>query len=314
MENYDRTQIMRMKREALGYTRKEICEHCNGIQEKTLIRVEQGRTVRRESIWELLKFYHQSSHTIYPVMDLEKPSMAREQNEVLELMFHGNYKEAGRRQRYVESYMKDGAENTIKYSEVIGREIAYYIGEGDIDRRECVSYFEEQIAKMIPEGADLEKWPLNKKELHIYLAYFNVLEKENQYDKIILIARKLLLNIERQYHNKEIFVNYYICLMRRLIRCLYEQNQFHEVLELVRRGMEAGASVGDISDRCRIQYELLNYYWKNNFFDDDRVKEQCLETAENGYYLSKVCGDQKGMKEFQECLKMLHNNMGEQMH
>ena len=58
MENYDVGKVMRMKREALGYTRKEVCELCNGMSEKTLARLEKGmERVRQESIQELLHLY-----------------------------------------------------------------------------------------------------------------------------------------------------------------------------------------------------------------------------------------------------------------
>lgn len=292
MESYDRAKIMKMKREALGYTRKELCECCNWISEKTLTRLEKGETVRRESIEELLEFYHQESHTIYPVMDLERPHVAREQNEVLGLMFHRNYKEAERRQRYVKGYVKEGEGDSVKYSEVIEKEIKCYMGGEETRKKESIPYFEEQIAKMVPEGADLEKWPFHKKELHIYLVYFNALTLEGRYEEVIPTLKKLLVNLERGYQDMETFSNFYGCFSNKLVRALRETGQCKDILQVGEKGLKVCEEVGDISNTYDIQSELLCYFEENEFFHDAKIKEQCFETAKEMCYLCKTLDDE----------------------
>lgn len=307
MESYDRAKIMKMKREALGYTRKELCECCNWISEKTLTRLEQGETVRRKSIEELLEFYHQESHTIYPVMDLERPHVAREQNEVLGLMFHGNYKEAERRQRYVKGYVKEGTGNAIDYPEVLRKEIECYMGGKETCKKESIPYFEEQIAKMVPEGADLEKWPFHKKELHIFLVYFNALTLEGRYEEVIPTLKRLLVNLERGYQDMETFSNFYGCFSNKLVCALRETGQCKDILQVAEKGLKVCEEVGDISNIYGIQSELLYYFEENEFFHDAKIKEQCFETAEEMYSLSKVLGDTDYYTYFKKYLDSMYH-------
>ncbi|MDE7212030.1 MAG: helix-turn-helix domain-containing protein [Lachnospiraceae bacterium] len=306
MESYDRAKFMSMKREALGYSRRELCERCNGMSEKTLTRLEKGKSVRKESIKELLEFYHQCSHTIYPVMELEMLSMTQVHNEVLALMFQGNYREAKRRQEFLEGYVKEGEGESVRYSEVIGKELQCYMGEKETDREEGIQYFEKQIAAMMPEGADLEKWPLQKKELHIFLAYFNALTLDGRYEEVIPTLRKLLANLERRYHDMMTFSNLYGCFSYKLVRALRKTGQWEDILEIAEKGLKVCEEVGDISNTCGIQSELLCYFEENEFFHDAKIKEQCFETAKEMYYLSEVVGDKSKHDYFRRFLERVY--------
>lgn len=307
MESYDRAKFMSMKREALGYSRRELCERCNGMSEKTLLRLEKGKSVRRESIKELLEFYHQDAHTIYPVMDLEMPSVARAYNEVLALMFLGNYKEAERKQEFLESYVREEQRNSVKYSEVVGKELRCYMGEKETDREEGIRYFEEKIAEMIPEGADLEKWPFHKKELHIFLAYFNALTLEGRYGEVIPVLRKLLVNIERRYQDLELFSNFYGCFSYKLVRALRKTGQWEDILEVAEKGLRVCEESEDISNTYGIQSELLCYFEENEFFHDAKIKEQCFETAKEMYCLSELLGERSKINYFRSFLERVYS-------
>lgn len=236
MENYNIGNVMKMKREALGYTRKEVCELCNGMSEKTLARLEKGvERVRQESIQELLYLYRQRSHTIYPVLDLEDPTIGRLYNEILVLIFQENYREAKRKLEIFERYINKESQDSIQYIEVLKRELLYFIGEKEVGGEETIHFLKKMIEKMMPENADLEKWPLNWQELNTYLAFFNVLAMEKQYETIIPIARKLLINIEQRYQNNPMFADFHGCITRRLIRCLFELDQGDEIGELAEK-------------------------------------------------------------------------------
>ncbi len=306
MENYDVGKVMRMKREALGYTRKEVCELCNGMSEKTLARLEKGmERVRQESIQELLHLYHQRSHAIYPVLDLEDPTIGRSYNEIFGLIFQENYREAKRKLENFERYVNKKSQESIKYIEVLKRELLYFMGEKELRGEETIQFFEKLIEGMMPENADLEKWPLNWQELNAYVAFFNVLAMEKQYETIIPIARKLLVNIEQRYQNEQMFADFHGCITRRLIRCLFEQGQCDEIVELAEKSLKICGNIGDISITYRIQGELLNYFSENDFFNKDELKEQCFESARKMYYLSKVCQDKGRMRYFREYLEEL---------
>lgn len=313
MENYNIRQIMQMKRDALGYTRKELADRCGYASEKTLARLEKGEgKVRRESIRELLNLYHQRSHTIFPSIDLEDPTAGKMYSEILMLTFRKNFREARRKLEIFEQHVRKESKESVQYLEVLKRELLYFMNQKEVDGEETICFFEKMIAGMLPEDADLAKWPLNWQELHTYMAFFNVLMIEKQYGRIVPIVRQLLINIERQYQNIEMFANIHGCFTRCLLRCLFEQDQCTEMVELAQKSLSFCAAAGDISNTYRIQGELLNYFWKHDYFHDDDLKEQCLETIKNMYYLSKVCQDQKKTREFRNYLWLMDYLNGSQ--
>ncbi len=93
--------------------------------------------------------------------------------------------------------------------------------------------------------------------------------------------------------NKQVFADFHGCITRRLIRCLFEQGQCDEIVELAEKSLKICGNIGDISITYRIQGELLNYFSENDFFSKDELKEQCLESARKMYYLSKIYQDKK---------------------
>ena len=307
MENYDVGNVMKMKREALGYTRREVCELCNGMSEKTLARLEKGlERVRQESICELLELYHQRSHTIYLILDLEDPTAGKLYNEILVLIFQENYKEARRKLEIFEQYVNKKSQESLQYIEVIKRELLYSMGEKEVGGEETIQFFEKLIGGMMPENADLQKWPLNWQELNTYLVFFNILAMEKQYETIIPIARKLLVNIEQRYQNEQIFADFHGCITRRLIRCLFEQGQYDEIVELAEKSFKICDNIGHISNTYRIQGEMLNYFLENDFFHSEELKKQCFENAKDAYELSAICDDKLKMRQFRKYLELAH--------
>ncbi len=307
MEIYDAGKIMRMKREALGYTRKQICERFPDISEKTLARLEKGtERVRWGNIQKLLEFYHQRSFAIYPILDLKNPNAMGMYSDILVLIFQKNYKEAERKLEILEQCVNKESKESLSHLEVLKRGLQHLIGKEEVDGKETILFFEKVIAGMMPEGVALEKWPLNKQELFTYMLFLNVLASEKQHERIIQITRKLLANIEQGYMSKMMFADFHGCFTRRLIRSLHEQKQCDEIVELAKKSLEICAEVGDISNTYRIQGELLNYYWENDFFHDDELKKQCLEDAVDMYYLCGVCGDETKKHEFKVYLEIAH--------
>lgn len=304
MENYDIGEIMRMKRKALGYTRAEVCARCGGMSEKTLSRLESGKMkVRRESIEELLRLYHQSSHILCPVLDAENALANRLYLEILLLLYQKNYMEAWRKFEILEADIVPKSEVSKYFMESTKRKLMYIMGQKELDGKETLKFFEELVAGMMPEGADLANWPVNWQEMSIYVDFFNILARQGQYGRIIPIAQKLLVNLEKRYHNIAIFSNFYGCITRRLIRCLFEENLGDQIVQLAEKGLEICAVTGDIVNIYRIQGELINYFWKYDFFQNGKWREQCFEKAKEGYILSAVCENRGVMRYFRRFLE-----------
>lgn len=296
-----------MKRMALGFTREEVCARCGGMSEKTLSRLESGKAnVRKESIRELLNLYHQSSHMICTALETKDPSDSGLYLEILLLIFQKNYREAERKLDLLESYVEPESETSKRFLEIRKRTLCYLMGQKELDGKKTLEFLEEWIAGIVPEGADLAEWPLSWQEITAYVEFFNILAMEGQYGRIIPTARKLLLNLERHYHNTVMFVNLYGCLTRCLIHCMFEEGQWGGIVEQAQKGLEICAVIGDITNTYRIKGELINYYWMNDFFQSEELKEQCLKNAKDGYALSAICEDKKMMRYYRRYLKEAH--------
>ncbi len=74
-------------------------------------------------------------------------------------------------------------------------------------------------------------------------------------------------------------------------------------MQLAEKGLEICAVTGDIVNIYRIQGELINYFWKYDFFQNREWREQCFEKAREGYVLSAVCEDRGVMRYFRRFLE-----------
>ena len=159
----------------------------------------------------------------------------------------------------------------------------------------------------MPEGVDIEKWAFTRIELNTYLTFLNVLSIEKRYGEIVQIARKLLVNIEQKYQNMFMFADFHGCFSYKLIRALWKENICEEIRKFAEKSLDFNIVTGNISNTYLLQGELLYYMELNSFFDDSKVREQCLEVARKMYYLCIICDDEKRRKYFKRYLKRIYN-------
>ncbi len=309
MENYDIALILRKKRQALGYTQKQVCELCNyEFSKQTLHRIETEKTtINSQTIQSLLTLYHQPSHTSCASIELENYNFFQMYNEILVLMVQKNYKEAERKLELLEQYIKEDAHTSKKYLEALKKELQYLNCEISMEDNDIVSFFQNLIQDIIPKEADLKIWPLTDMELNIFLTFFNILSVEKQYNTILPLLRSLLINIEQHYHNNQIFIDYHACFTCHLVRIIQKLNINESIEELIKTSLNYCITYGDISNTYRLQSYLLRYYEKNNFFENALLHKQCFQTAQNMYYLSITCHDEKKSKFFKNFLNRVYN-------
>lgn len=308
MENYNVGVIMRKKREALGYTRRKMCEVCHWeFTEKTLCRLESGRgSVRRESIGALLELYHQQFYTADVLLDLEGSSAGKLYYEIPVLLFQENYQEAQRKLELLERYINKCSKTGRRYLETMKRHLQCSTEGDEMDGEEAIRFFEVLLGDMLPEGADLEKWPMNHIELNIFLIFLNILCLKKQNKQITLISRRLLANIERRYQPGWIFANLHGCFSCKLIRAMHKTGEDDRIQELAEKSIKICKEAGNIPRVYQLQRELLCYWEENDFFQNAGLKEQCFETAKKMYFLSAVCADRGSCSYFKRYLKRVY--------
>ena len=309
MENYDIQLILFMKRKALGYSQKKVSELCDyAFTERTLRRWENGeKKIRQSCVPLLLKLYRQRSCTICSSMDLIKYSYSGMYNKILAFMFQGDYKEALRKLELFENYVDKESKESLQYLEVLKRGLRYYSREVKLGDEKEIEILRGLIGQIVPEGVDIEKWAFTRIELNTYLTFLNVLSIEKRYREIVQIARKLLVNIEQKYQNMFMFADFHGCFSYKLIRALWKENICEEIRKFAEKSLDFNIVTGNISNTYLLQGELLYYMELNSFFDDSKVREQCLEVARKMYYLCIICDDEKRRKYFKRYLKRIYN-------
>ena len=92
-----------------------------------------------------------------------------------------------------------------------------------------------------------------------------------------------------------------------MIRALWKENICEEIRKFAEKSLDFNIVTGNISNTYLLQGELLYYMELNSFFDDSKVREQCLEVARKMYYLCIICDDEKRRKYFKRYLKRIYN-------
>ncbi len=130
--------------------------------------------------------------------------------------------------------------------------------------------------------------------------------------KIWNFIKRWMPNFEIRLHNREPFsldelalIIMYYCLVEEKteIRLKIEENLGDQIVQLAEKGLEICAVTGDIVNTYRIQGELINYFWKHDFFQNVEWREQCFEKAKEGYVLSAVCENRGVMRYFRRFLE-----------
>ena len=311
MENYDIAQNLRMKREALGYSRKKVCELCNYVfSEKTLYRMETGLAdMSRHTIKELLKLYHQVSHTACAAMDMESYTVYRMYNEILVLMFQREYKEAERKLELFETYVAENSNPGRTFLNALKREVKCLTTDESVRENENFEFFEDTLKQMAPEGADISKWPFTDAELNTYLTYFNMLFLAKRYDSMIPLLEQLLENIEQGYLNFDLYSRFLSGFAYRLADALLNTNQYKRANDLVESATKELIAYGDMSGLYMLKNCLIRYIERKNFFDDEVLKEQCFQEVKRLYYLSLACNDTWYINFFEKRLKEIYHNI-----
>lgn len=173
MENYDMGVILRKSREALGYTRNEVCDLCKEqFSEKTLYRIEKGYVKANDDIInQLSQLYRRPICKLYTTINMNQYSMLRSYSEIIDCIFHNNFVEAEYKLKLFENYVQEDSDNKIIIN-WLNIMINHYKWSSSANQHSEIAFImEELFYEIVPKQAEISIYPLTDVMLHMYFIY-----------------------------------------------------------------------------------------------------------------------------------------------
>ena len=299
MENYDMGVILRKLREALGYTRNEVCDLCKEqFSEKTLYRIEKGYVKANDDVInQLSQLYHKSICKLYTTINMNRYSMLRIYSEIMDCIFHSNFVEAEYKLKLFENYVQEEPDSKIIIN-WINTMINHYKYTFSINQyKETNVIMENLFYEVVPKQADISIYPLTDIMLHMYFIYIDSLKKAGYYKETIFFTEKLLSNIMNQYHNETIFCDYYGVLNAQLALMYKKENQHKKAMKIAKEAVQKMIYMGDLSNIYHLVYIYVISAEEMNFFGDSSIKQECIEFLKKIHSICIACNmPQKALK------------------
>ena len=299
MENYDIGVILRKSREALGYSRNEVCCLCEEqFSEKTLYRLEKGYVKANDDIINRLsKLYNKPIRKLYTTIDMNRYSMLRIYSEIIDYIFHNNFVEAEYKLKLFENYVQEDSDNKIIIN-WLNIMINHYKWSSSTNQHSEIAFImEELFYEIVPKQAEITIYPLTDIMLHMYFVYIDSLKKAGYYKETIFLTEKLLSNIMNQYHNETIFCDYYGVLNAQLALMYKMENQHRKAMEIAKEAVQKMIYMGDLSNIYHLVYIYVKSAEEMNFFEDGSIKQECIEFLKKIHSICIACNmPQKALK------------------
>lgn len=290
MENYAISVILQNCRKAFSYSRKEVCDLCNdSFSEKTLYRVESGMAkASNDTMERLCTLYKKNFSKLYNTVDMNRYSMLRIYNEIIDSIFKLNLTEAEYKLKMFEKYVEKSSSGTniVDFLRLIIRKYKK-------DNCNIVSEIEDFLYDNTPRMVDISIYPLTDMELNLYFVYADALRKSDKYTEAKDLVEKLLKNISLKYHNESIYCDYYALLNAEMALIYKKEGNFKETLALIRHAVQNVIDMGDFSNT----YNLYNIYTEvieeMDFDENHELKIECIELLETMHSICIACGMSK---------------------
>ena len=297
--------MVRMKREALGITREQLCEMSEGICEnQTLYRIETGKVKVKQKVYrKLMECMGELPERSYASIMVSDYRALNIKTEINVLLVQRKYEQAEKKLEELKQFMDVDYVRNKQYLLLIKSELTYY--KQQISVEEHLENLWKALRYTIPnlDNIEIGRWPYNCEEFDIIIAIANLYDEINQRENSEKLLQQLRKSTERKYVDENYYVSRHIRCFDSLSQLMCMEQRHETSMEYCREGVEESKKqriLGIVFDLLYdlawnkeklIQKELLN----------KKERESCKRLLVQAYYLCIA----QGMEHSAERIKRL---------
>lgn len=287
-------EILKNKREALGLSRREAIDLCNGdISEKTLYRIEKGRLLpSKYAISVLDRTYNNKKERFLQFSDVKGSNIY---SEGLGYWAERRYSEAISALNYAMSFTTKEEEREYL------KEIIYFILAQKEDKHlleEEIERFEKVVMAEVPTNLKGEKWPIMDFQTDKLVFLLNMYRKNKMYEKQERLARDIKISVSTSYLESKECSDIFSIAEGALVDALQDSGKHIEAIKEVLYALLFVSKTGNIKNTVFLIYSLVWSCQQMEYFHDKALRKECLSELKKLISLSEICGNDSDVEFF----------------
>lgn len=212
MAYYRASQVIKMRRNALGHSREEYS--AEGPSDRTIFRMENGKVHIKETTYRRLsRAMDEEESTRKGILQTGDISALWLTNKITGCFYVGEYERAEELIAELEEKLDDSAEVNRRYLAYIKTELDFF--RGNLDNQAYKKAVEESLLHGSRSLNELlnQKWPFEERECNRIISLSELFRKEQDYNQQKELLEQLLKILENRYMESG-YTDIYIILAR----------------------------------------------------------------------------------------------------
>ncbi|MCI8642645.1 MAG: helix-turn-helix domain-containing protein [Lachnospiraceae bacterium] len=328
MAIYRLSEMVRMRREALGMTQDELIEISDGVDTQdnvicstdTLRRIEKGRItrVKNEVFKKIMMRFGVLPERVYSSIFVMDSKALNLKAEIHVHICRNEFKQAEKKLERLETMMMPDYPRNQQYLMGQRATLAYKQGELAAEKYLEILWSALRLTVTRLDEVDIARWPFDRMEFEILFEIVNVYHTAKEKETELEFLLKLKNNIEKKYMDQAYYVVWQMHALIGLSQLMCMTNQYKESTEYCLTGIEECQRWRILGSVYRFFYDLA---WgraqqiKSKLSDEKSdeksellIKKErafCRKQLVQAYYLSVAQSDLSGA----ERVKKLYENL-----
>lgn len=215
MAYYRASQVIKMRRNALGHSREEYL--AEGPSDRTIFRMENGKVHIKETTYRRLsRAMDEEESTRQGILQTEDMSVLWLTNKITRCLYVKEYEKAEKLIAQLEEKLDSTVEVNRRYLNSIKAELQFY--KGSLDSKSYGNEIEDSLSHGDKKFDELikDKWPFGERECNRILKLVEVVRKEKNYNRQKELLEQLLDVLDTGYMGMEYRAAYMITARYRM--------------------------------------------------------------------------------------------------
>lgn len=291
MAIYRLSEMVRMRREALGMTQDELIEIPDGVGTQdnvicstdTLRRIEKGRItrVKNEVFKKIMMRFGVLPERIYSSIFVMDSKALNLKAEIHVHICRNEFKQAEKKLERLETMMMPDNPRNQQY--LMGQRATLAYKQGELAAEKYLEILLDALRLTVPmlDEIDIAKWPFNENEIDILSNVGNAYSNIDKMDIELEFLLKLKENVERKYMDVAHYVVWHMRALSGLSQMMCITKKYGESLEYCKIGLEE-------CKRWNILGSVFNFLYDIAWSREQQIEEDALmiDKSVNGQELS----------------------------
>ena len=303
MAYYRASQVIKMRRNALGHSREEYL--AEGPSDRTILRMENGKVHIKETTYRRLsKTMDEEESTRQGILQTEDMSVLWLTNKISDCLYAGAYEMAEELIQHLEDRLDASMVSNQRYLWYIKAYLKQ--SKSLLECIECKEVIETSLSHGEKQFDELvkNKWPFTERECNRILSLVELVRKENAYERQKELLELLLELLESEYMDSEYNTIYQIAARYRIGDVLGNLGFHREAIALDEETIAMCEEWQEQRFLPELNYDIFWNYMKlsekETLTQEEEVyRKECLLKA---YYLgqTKIAGTKLYKRRVQE--------------